>query len=69
MYITFPKIIFLGKKYKSKRKLILIFLLSMPKNEGKQNFSFLSIPKVGQKAMSVEIKRERERERKSDSQC
>ena len=36
----------------------------MPKYEVKQDFSFLSIPKVGSKATSVE--REREKERKKE---
>ena len=43
-----------------------IFLLVMPKYKGKQNFSFLSFPKVG-RVKSNEC-REKERE-KSESQC
>ena len=37
-------------KFKLKKlKYFFIFLLVMPKYEGKPNFSFLSIPEVGEK--------------------
>ena len=37
---------------------VLTFLLVMPKYEGKQNFSFLSIPKAGEKQRAEEARKQ-----------
>ena len=52
-----------SKKYKLNKKItrFFIFILAMPKYESEQNFSFLSIPESGLKAMRVGEERKKER--------